>query len=396
MKQIMLINQLRGKVNIELEGAFPERFLNLCAQNDIQFWGARKSGETTLRLTVYPQGYGKIRQLAATAGCTVRRISAEGVPFTLFGMRKRVALFVGLAVFLVVALCMSQFIWEFEVEGNKTLSEGLILQNLSELGVKIGTPSNAVEIERIRNEMILRLDSLYWIAVNVKGSRATVIVRERVLPPDIVPADTPSNVVAKKPGLIVGLNAFYGSPQVQAGQTVEAGQLLVSGVMDSNVVGARFVHAEAQVTARTWRDTTAVAPLETTQKQYTQKEKTRNALIFAGWRVNLYSDGSAPFDNCDKMISYASLKLPGGVILPIALVTETYREYVPTPGIADPAETEQRLRTALEKGLWDSIERGEVVQMTMAAAQYDGLLAVRLTAECLEEIGQIVELPLSD
>ena len=33
-----VINFLRGSVRLEAEGAFPERFLNLCAQNGVAFW----------------------------------------------------------------------------------------------------------------------------------------------------------------------------------------------------------------------------------------------------------------------------------------------------------------------------------------------------------------------
>ena len=33
-----LINLLRGYVEILVTGAFPERLLNLCAQNRLKFW----------------------------------------------------------------------------------------------------------------------------------------------------------------------------------------------------------------------------------------------------------------------------------------------------------------------------------------------------------------------
>ena len=34
-----LINWLLGYVEVRAEGAFPERLLNLCAQNRLAFWG---------------------------------------------------------------------------------------------------------------------------------------------------------------------------------------------------------------------------------------------------------------------------------------------------------------------------------------------------------------------
>ena len=45
-----LINFLRGSVRLEVTGAFPERFLNLCAQAGIGFWELEWPDGTTLRL----------------------------------------------------------------------------------------------------------------------------------------------------------------------------------------------------------------------------------------------------------------------------------------------------------------------------------------------------------
>ena len=38
-----MVNALRGSVRLEVSGAFPERFLNLCAQRGIVFWNVAVS-----------------------------------------------------------------------------------------------------------------------------------------------------------------------------------------------------------------------------------------------------------------------------------------------------------------------------------------------------------------
>ena len=53
-----LTNALRGKVRLEVEGAFPERLLNLCAQRGILFWNVEWLEATRLRFTVTRQGAG--------------------------------------------------------------------------------------------------------------------------------------------------------------------------------------------------------------------------------------------------------------------------------------------------------------------------------------------------
>ena len=40
------INRLQGRVRLEIEGAYPERFLNICAANGLPFWGLVYQSET--------------------------------------------------------------------------------------------------------------------------------------------------------------------------------------------------------------------------------------------------------------------------------------------------------------------------------------------------------------
>ena len=58
-----LVNALRGSARLEVAGPFPERFLNLCAQGGIQFWGVAWLEPTRLRLTVARRDGGRATAL---------------------------------------------------------------------------------------------------------------------------------------------------------------------------------------------------------------------------------------------------------------------------------------------------------------------------------------------
>lgn len=88
-------NALRGKVCLEVEGAFPERFLNLCAQRGILFWNVEWLEATRLRLTVTRQGAGEAVELGERVMCTVTRAGQTGMPAFLERFRRRYALLIG-------------------------------------------------------------------------------------------------------------------------------------------------------------------------------------------------------------------------------------------------------------------------------------------------------------
>ena len=76
-----LVNVLRGNVRLEVEGAFPERFLNLWAQRGILFWNVEWLETTRLRLTVTRLGSRQAMELGERVLCTVTPAARSGVPF---------------------------------------------------------------------------------------------------------------------------------------------------------------------------------------------------------------------------------------------------------------------------------------------------------------------------
>ena len=90
------------------------------------------------------------------------------------------------------------------------------------------------------------------------------------------------NIVAARDGLITKIEALDGVTCAAVGETVQAGQVLLSGVADSPR-GCRYMRATGRIWARTWYEWTVPVPLETVLKDGTEPVKTRThtALGFA-------------------------------------------------------------------------------------------------------------------
>ena len=73
MKRAM--NYVRGTVTLTARGLFPERLLNLCAQEGAPCWGVEWTDDHTLRLTTFRHKLSLVKKLAQRAGC---EISVEG------------------------------------------------------------------------------------------------------------------------------------------------------------------------------------------------------------------------------------------------------------------------------------------------------------------------------
>ncbi|MDR0292645.1 MAG: sporulation protein YqfD [Oscillospiraceae bacterium] len=390
------VNLLRGFVRIAVECPYPERFINLCAYNNVAFWSVERVDAVRLEATIAASGLDRAGELASRLGGTLSPLGRRGALFFLERFRRRYALIAGLFACLAALFVSNRYIWEFTVEGNAALSDEIILQALRESGVSTGSPASSVDIETVRNQMLIKLGKLSWITVNVTGSHAAVVVRERAEKPEIFSRHTPVNIVAEKAGLITRLDTLSGSAQVFPGDTVWRGQLLVSGLVDSAQVGVRLVNARADVTARTWTELRAVVPTGAVGKRYTGRSKTRYALLFGGRRVNLYGNASQPYAMCDKMIKTETLRAPQNVAFPVALVRETFMEYEPVSYQMDEEVARDALRQALGGALRGGLGRGEILTESVTFHMEPGLVTAVLTAECLERIDMPRKIDLAE
>ena len=385
-----VLNRLRGQVRLRVECAFPERVLNLCGALDLAFWDLQWESGTTFTCRMSRGDYAALRRAAERLECQLTVLRGEGIPFFLRRFRHRQALVVGMVGCGLALFLGSFFIWDFKIEGNKTIPEERILRSLESCGVRIGSFGLTLDGEDIRNHVLLEIPELSWVAVNVSGCRANVQVRERVNPPELLDERTPTNVIARRAGFVLEVRDWNGIAAVLPGSAVTEGQLLISGVEDLETLGARVTAGMGSVQARTWYSLTTTIPLTGAQKQYTGREKTALSLVFGKHRIKFFSNSSIEGEEYDKIIQRTPLSLLG-VPLPVTVVTETYRFYETEEAALNTAGVERLGEQILTQQLESMVAPYGTISSTLCTSRQRGnALEVTLAAECVEEIAQTV------
>ncbi len=393
-----LMNFLRGVAVLTAVGPYPERLVNLCAQRGVEFWALEWLDEHTIRLTARRRSLRLLNELAERVGCEVTVEARRGLPDFLLRFRARYAFLAGLTLSLCAVAFLSRFVLTIQVSGNETVPTAVILSELRQLGVRPGVYGPALDRNQLAQEALLKLDGLSWMGLNLYGTRLEVIVREVMKTPERVDEEGLFDIVSEADGLITLVEAELGDPVVKAGDTVLAGDKLISGVVTLEPpkysdLPVRYyqTHARGRVWARTWRSLTAVIPLEASVKEYGGGERSVWFLTCFQKRVEIFKSGSISQPFYDKITSVRQASLPGGVSLPLTFGRETLREYttrtVPVDRDAAQALLEERLSLRLEQLLG---EGGTVVSQRFSARERDGTLRVTLSAECTEEIGREV------
>ena len=397
------VKLLRGSVCVRTKSAYPERMLNLCSARGIEFWDVRWIDDTALSFCVARGDLRALRRAAEGCGAEVSIERTAGTPFFFARLRRRHALFAGGILCAALLLVNSLFIWDFEVTGNETVPTETILHALREHGVHRGTFIYSFRSQDICNRVLPELKDLCWVAVNVRGCKAYVQVRERVRAPERVNESEPTNVIAAKPGLITKVRALDGEKRVLPGTSVQQGQLLIAGVVDTGgtekpSVTTRFLAGKGEVWARTWYDLTVRVPLTYEKKVYTGKEKRSHTLIWGENRLKIGAKGSSICNvDCDKIKTQTQWTLFGLFALPVTWETETLLPYELEVTPRSRADAEAQGKDVLETYLSALLgETGSVTQRRFSTAVEGDTLVVTLSAECEEQIGKEVPIAVSE
>ncbi len=390
-----IINLLRGIVSLTVRAPFPERLMNLCAQQRLDFWGVEWLDGHTFTVDIHRDDLKRFRELAERLGCQAEVGARRGLPFFLARFRKRYTFLIGLALSLAAVAVLSSVVFTVQVTGNQRVPSAQILGELRRLGLRPGAFGPALELRQISQEAITALDQISWMGINLYGTRAEVVVREAVEPPEVLDEGGCYDVVAAADGVVTRVEPMRGEALVEEGSVVLAGDVLITGRVSmeppkysDQPVRYYNTHARGRVLARTWRVLTAKIPLTASVKDYTGEEESRYSVTFFGYPIEFFRNSSISWSCYDKITETVPLRL-GDTVLPAAWVRERYRAYEPRQTQVDPEAAQALLEGELQKRLEGLIgEDGGVESAQFSAQVKDGWLAVTLSAQCTEQIGR--------
>ena len=382
-----LYDLARGTVRLEISGAEPERILNFCAQNGIEFWDTGPKADFAMQITIHAADYPLVQSQNGKNGIELRLVAAKGGKIITSSMKRRFVLCIGVGVCIVLLAISSLFVWRIDITGNDTISDGVILRALSECGLKNGVFWPALSSDEVRSDMLMKLPDIAWLSVNVHNSCVEVVIHERIAKPDIVNEAEYTDVKAAKSGYITKLSVLEGKALVSIGDTVSRGDTLISGTMDSETAADRQVHAMGSVQARTWYEINAQTPMYESVKTEKGHSKTSLSLVFGKNLIKFSTDSRNNSASCAKINELRYAALGEAFTLPVGIIKQETTEFTLQKQRIDENAATQRLKQNLLSELKRRIGDGSVSQTSFSVSKTDELLTVTLRAECIENIG---------
>ena len=356
-----LIRSFLGSYTVTLPEDKAPNLFNLCREKGVFFFSPLAEGDSvSVKVSLF--SCKAFLELAEAQGIQAEITERKGLPFLVSRYRKRYGIYIGIILSAVFMLFSSMHIWEINVTGNQNIKKDEILKILALHGVSVGTFIPDLDADLTAEYILLEYPPLSSLAINVKGTVATVDVIERVQKPENeFEEDGYCNLVASEDGIITNVIAAEGHPEIKIGDVVTEGQLLVNGIVENRYGAFKIVNAKGYVYADVYHTAEFEIPLNCTGKEYTSKESVKSEIYIIGFPIRLYRVSESPFESCDITATETDLKI-FGLKLPIKVSKAVYKEYV----TIEYQITEQEAKTKAEKALalwWEKEAEGEIVSI---------------------------------
>jgi len=317
-------------------------------------------------------------------------VAEPGLPGIGRWIFRRPGVWLGLLLVTALYIVSSRFVWDVRVTGNELLTERQVEETLRTCGFGVGSYLGSFKADRLENKVLMTNDALSWISVNMKGTVAYVQIREAIHKPK-AESDTPANLVADTGGQIVRVELERGNVVVSAGQWVGAGDLLVSGLYDSEQVGIRYTHAEGRVYARVVEEILVEIPLTYEKKIHTTDADT----IYCEKSLNFFENpikfSKKDFNSemsCDIIKRVSVPFSEWGVDFPISWVTEWHIPYTVTEEKRTYAEAEALAYHTLAQRIGSLPGEVEVLSKTVTATLAEDRYMLTCTLTCIRDIAK--------
>lgn len=393
-----LFHWLFGYVEFTVRGGAP-RLFTMAAKNGLLLWDFAWEEETA-RARIKAREYRRLPPLCRRSGASARLEKKRGLPFFAARLARRKGLLAGAVLGAALFWYLSGFVWGVTVTGTETVTRRQVRDAAAQYGVSVGCPRAELKPRQAAHGILAQIGRLSWASVNTDGCFVEVAVKEGEPAPEAETQEKWSNLVAGRGGVVVSAQAEQGRLEVQPGDVVEQGQLLVSGLYQyvpdpyraqpthpAQIVGP----ARGSVIAETYREFTAQAGSTQARQVPAGEREERAFLRLFGLRLplGLWSQPAGEFRFSQSVSAWEAL----GVQLPVALERERY----------DPVETrsvtlsreEQRdaaLRALRQLQREELPQGAEILEEELRFTYTVEGCTVTARCRCWEEIGQIQEI----
>lgn len=379
------LRYIKGYCEITVQKENAAAALSLLVREKIPFTRTENDGEN-VRFCV-PYKFPAEEKL----GRLCEKIRRRSLLHTLFRYRKRAGLAVGAILAAVLIYLSTLFVWDIRVIGAENVPEDEIISLLARRGFCIGTYIPDTDKERLALEITMEDGRFSWFKINMRGTVAVIDLHERTGKDMIEAVTPPSNLVSAYDAQIELLDVKGGATVVKGGQIVHKGDLLVSGIIDSQAIGYRLVRARGSVYGRVTLEYETKIPVTYNRKIRKNTVAAEKNLKFFSKNIKVFKNDRISSDIYDIIEKTTRAEL-FGVQLPFFLNEKQYVFYDTKETTRTQAECLREAYRQINLQSEAELDNAEILSRHTEIDFSEEYLTMREQVECIIDIAKEIKI----
>lgn len=273
MRSFNIIHTFKSTIEVEVEGYFVERYINLCRSGNIEIWDIKQLTVGKIRFITYAKNLKKMKNIIKKSRCKLKIVKKNGIYFKLFKYRKRrVAMYIFLGILLALYI-FTKFIWCIKINGNLSISQAEIMNTLKEYGVYPGAFYKTLDKGKIADALRAKYYNIAWVGVEINGINLELEIIEKNINSLKEEQAEVGNIVANRKATVTNIVAINGTPLFKKGEIVNAGDILIEGKIYYTNKEPIEVHASGMVKGIVVYEYAKEYDYEEKLKEYTNNKK---------------------------------------------------------------------------------------------------------------------------
>lgn len=376
---------MENKIIFRIEGPEISRLLSKLSEENLSLRNVKYISDTEIILCCHKKDF-KIIEKFTKNKYRIEIRTESGVKQSLYKLKNRKATIAGVFLFVFLIFYQSLFISRIEITGLETVSQDEVMSVLTDNGIYVGCHKGSYDLEATEFDIFDRVKGFAWMELHEEGS--TIIV-DMVESKKVEEKETgpPSDIIATKEAYVEEIIALNGRKNVECGQQVKPGDILISGEIPNLIDDTKqmYVRSEGKVYGRCTYQMKREVSVSTEENSLTGKFMPGISIQFGDIKLDT-SDFINFFD--DYTINEKKL-IDIDIPLPIKFSTLGINESEKTLRNMSLAEikrnTEIEMLTDLKKNMG---ETGRIVKKDLQFRREENIIEVTGIFQVIEEIGR--------
>lgn len=302
----------------------------------------------------------------------------------LYKNRKRYGVMVGIILSLVLYAISGDRVWDVRIEGCDESFAKEVVSELEACGFSVGTRWSGIDVNEIEVEVLSKSEIVSWLNINRHGTVAYVSVLEKQLHEE-EKREGYSNIVASCDAVIEEITVIHGVANVKVGDSVKKGDLLISGVLPSEL-GGGFCYAEGEIFGRVSDSISVSVPETRANKNEVDRSLERFDVKIFGFSVNIFNSYRNYGSNCDIIEKENPIVLFGRQI-PVSVSKSLVVYYNSEDVRLTDEEMVAEASDKMSQSLTERLRESTLLKIKTYGRFTDGAYTMVSDFVCMEQIG---------